>query len=64
MVQWRSISPEGMNDLWEELCGKMEEEVLEKCRVKEARKHAYKRRGEPPEWRIVKKKRIINLEML
>ena len=30
MVQWRSTSQECINDLWKELCRKVEEEALEK----------------------------------
>ena len=30
MVQWRSISQEERNNMWKELCGTVEEEVLEK----------------------------------
>ena len=32
MVQWRSISQEGIHVLWKELSGAMEEEVLESTR--------------------------------
>ena len=35
--------------------GKLQEEHLEKYKVEEAKKDAYKGRGEPLEWRIVKK---------
>ena len=61
MVQWRSINQEEVNGLWQEPCGKMEEEVLEKCNVEQAKKGAYKGRGEPLEWRIVKKRKDITL---
>ena len=50
---------EEVNGLWQELCGKMEEEVLEKCNVEQAKKGAYKGRGELLEWRIVKKRKDI-----
>ena len=44
----RSISQEGFDDLWEELCGKMEEEeVMEKYNIEEAKKSAYRGRGDP-----------------
>ena len=35
----------------------MKEEVLEKYEVEEARRDAYKGRGEPLEWRIAKKEK-------
>ena len=55
MVQWRGISQEGMRDAWEGAMRNMEEEVLEKYKVDGAENDAYKGRGEPLEWRIVKK---------
>ena len=55
MVQWTSISQEGMNDLWKELRGEIEEEVIEKYKIEREKKEAYRGRGESLEWRIVKK---------
>ena len=43
----RHIRQEGTNELWKELCGKMEEEVLEKYKVEQIKEDAYKGRGEP-----------------
>ena len=43
------------------LCGKMDEEVLEEYRVEEAWESANKGRGEPLEWRIVNKKKTYQL---
>ena len=60
MVQWRSIRQEGFHDLWKKPRGKMEEEVLEKKKVEEAKKDAYKGRGEPPTGGVPKKKRCIH----
>ena len=42
MVQGRSIRQECTNDLWKERCEKIEEKVLEKFTVEEAKKDAYK----------------------
>ena len=39
--------------MWKELFGRMEEEVLEKYKVDENKKGAYKGRDEPSECRIV-----------
>ena len=57
IVQWRSIIQKGRNDNWKALCRKMEENVLEKFKVDEAKKGPYKVGGEPPEWRIVKREK-------
>ena len=51
--QRRSISQEGRDSLWRELCAKMEEDVLEKLEVDEAKTGAYQERGEPLDWRGV-----------
>ena len=53
IVQWRTIIQEETNHRWKELFGTMEEEVLEKYKVEETVKGAYKGRDEPSEWRIV-----------
>ena len=59
MYQWRRIYQGGADNLWKELSGKMEdEEVLEKYKVEEAKKGAYKGPGEPLEWRIVNNPRL------
>ena len=42
MIQWRNISQDGINELWKEFCGKMEEEVLEKYRAVETSNFAYR----------------------
>ena len=41
MIDWRGTSQEGIDRLWKDLCGTMEEEVLEEYRVEEAKKSAY-----------------------
>ena len=48
MRKCRNISQEGKNELWEKLCGKMEE-VLEKYKVEETKTGANKGR-EPQQW--------------
>ena len=57
MVQWRSVCQQGIDGLWRELCGTTEEEVLEKYKVDGAKKGAHRGRGEPLDWRIVKKEK-------
>ena len=41
-----------MNDLWKELCEKMEEEVREKYKVEESKNSAYEGRDFSLDWRI------------
>ena len=57
MVQWRGFSQEGIGKLRKELRDTMEEEVLEKHKVDEANKRAYREGGEPLDWWIVMKQK-------
>ena len=57
MVQWRSIIQEETN-----IACRKYEEVLEKYKVEVCKRLAYKGRGEPSEWRMVRESRNINLE--
>ena len=49
-MQWRNISQEGIDELWKELCFKIQEDVLVKYKVKETKKGAYKGHGEWLTW--------------
>ena len=62
LLQWRCINQEEKDDSWKELFGQLEENVLEKYKVEEAKTGAHIGRCESLEWRIVKKRRHINLE--
>ena len=62
LLQWRCINQEEKYDSWKELCGQLEEKVLEKYKVEEAKTGAHIGRGDSLEWRIVKKRRHINLD--
>ena len=64
VVRWRSISQEGSDELWKELCGTMAEEVLEKYEVDEATKGAHQGRGESFDWRIAKKQKRCMARMM
>ena len=55
MVLCRSISQDCVDGLWKELCGTLEEGVLEKYKVDEANKGGCPGRKEPLDWRIVKR---------
>ena len=41
MVQWKSISQKGKYEMWKEVCGTKEEEVVEKYKVEETKTSAY-----------------------
>ena len=47
--------PKRSRQFWKQLSGKMEEEVLDKYKVEEAKKGAHKGRGKPVECRIVRR---------
>ena len=55
MIKLRSTSQEDMDRCWKELAEKMEEEVLEKCKVENSKRKAYRGRGAPLEWRRVRR---------
>ena len=55
VVQWTSVNQGGVDNLWKELCGQMEEVFLEKYKVEESKKGAHKGRGESLELRIVQR---------
>ena len=63
MVQWRRISQEGREDLWKELCRKMEELVPEKYKVEEARRAYTKKVVSRKDGDLSKKTKISNSKM-
>ena len=54
MIGWRTME---MNECWEKLAVKIEEEVLEKYKVEDSNNGAYRGRGSFLEWRRVRKSR-------
>ena len=40
-----------MNQCWKILAERMEEEVLDKCKVEGSKREGYRGRGDPLEWR-------------
>ena len=46
-----------MDQCWKELAGKMEQEVLDKCKVENSKREAYRGRGSPFELRRVRRSR-------
>ena len=63
IVLCRSISQDCVDGLWKELCGTLEEGVLEKYKVDEANKGACQGREEPLDWRIVKREKRFQPRM-
>ena len=55
MMPWRYMGQYGINEMWREVCGNMEKEVLDMYKVEEVKKGACKGRGQQLNWRIVKK---------
>ena len=55
MKRWRSLNQIEMDLCWKKLAERMEEEVLEKNKVEESKRGAFKGRGNSLEWRRVRK---------
>ena len=51
MIKWRSMSQEEMYECWKGLAEKMEEEVLDKNKMEDSKRGAYRGRGSSLEWR-------------
>ena len=47
MKRWSSLNQSEMDPCWKSLAERMEEEVLDKCKVEESNKGAFKGRGIP-----------------
>ena len=45
MKKWRGMSQEEMDQFWRRLAEKMDEEVLDKCKVDDSKRGAYTGRG-------------------
>ena len=57
MRQWRRMSQEEMDQCWKKLAGRMEEEVLNKYKVEDSKREAYRSIGSPLEWRRVRSRK-------
>ena len=55
MKRWRSLNQSETNLFWKNLAERMEEEVLDKYKVEESKKGTFKGRGNPLEWRRVRR---------
>ena len=56
MIEWRSMSQGEMDECWKKLAEKIEEE-LDKCKVEDNKRGAYRGRGSLLEWRRVRRSR-------
>ena len=54
MRKWRDLSQEEMDQCWKNWAERMEEEVLDKYKVEDSKREAYRGRGFPLEWRFVR----------
>ena len=57
MRQWRRMSQQEMDQCWKKLAEKMEVEVLDKYKVEDSKRGAYRGRDSSLEWRPVRKSR-------
>ena len=57
MIEWRSMSQKEMDQCWKELAGQLGKEVLEKYKVEDSKRGAYRSRGSPLKWRRVRRSR-------
>ena len=55
MRKWKGLSHSEMDLCWKNLAGRMEEKVLEKYKVEESKREAFRGGGAPLEWRRVRK---------
>ena len=55
MVQWRCVIQEEMKNVWKNVKNKIKKSALEKYKVDESKRGAFKGRGEPLEWRIAQR---------
>ena len=53
MKTWRGLNQEEMDQCWKKVTERIEEEVLDKYKVEDSRREAYRGRGSPLEWRLV-----------
>ena len=55
MRKWRDLSQSEMDVCWKKVAERMDEEFLDKYKVEESMKGAFKGRGNPLEWKRVRK---------
>ena len=55
MRKWSGLSQSEMDQCWRNLAERMEEEVLDKYKVEESKREAFRGGGAPLDWRRVRK---------
>ena len=55
MKRWRTLNQNEMDPCWKNLAERVEEEVLDKYKVEESKRGAFKGRGNPLEWKRVRR---------
>ena len=55
MKRWRRLNQSEMDLRWKNLAERIQEEVLDKYKVEESKKGAYKGRGKPLDWKRVRR---------
>ena len=55
MIEWRSMSHEEMDQGWKELAEKIEEKVLDKYKLEDSKRGAFRGRDSSLEWRRVRR---------
>ena len=60
MKRWRSRNQSEMDLCWKKLAARMEEEVLNKCKVEESKRGAFKGGGNFLEWIRVRRNKRYN----
>ena len=61
MKRWRSPNQSEMDLCWKNLAERMEEEVLDKYKVEESKKGAFTGRGDPLEWKSVRRNKRFKI---
>ena len=61
MKRWRSLNHGEMDQCWKNLAERMEEEVLDKYKVEESKRGAFKGRGNTLKWKIVRRNKRLKI---
>ena len=64
MTKWRGLSQSEMDQCWQNLAERMEEDVLDKYKVEEGKREASRGRGVPWKWRSVRKNKKYRVRKL
>ena len=62
MRKWRGMNQEEVDQCWKRLVERVEEEVLDKYKVEDSKREACRGRGNPLEWRLVRRGKKYRIE--